>query len=107
MSMMLLTMKSGAEATPIRMKTPTGLHLVGFGSQEVGAYCVRRLGLDSSSYDFVDLASHFSSALGGGKKSEPIVFFQSEHDVDMHLQDRSRFPYLEYQIGSDEFEERG
>lgn len=82
---MSLISKSGAEATPIRMKAPTGLHLVGFGSQEIDAYCVRRLGLDSSTCDFVDLAAQVGSAPGVEKKPGPIVFFRSE-DVDIRLQ---------------------
>lgn len=95
------------EATPIRMKTPTGLHLIGFGSQEVGAYYIRTVGLDQGDYDFIEAEGYFAAAPNKDRKSEQIVFFRREQDVDLHLQDRSRFPYLEYQLTSDDFPGKG
>jgi hypothetical protein len=110
-SAVLMSWKRGVQgadkATPIRMKTPTGLRLIGFSSQEVGAYYIRMLGLDRLTYNFTGLAAHFGTVSNVEKKTEQIVFFRSERDVDLHLEDRSRFPYQEYQLTSDDLEPKG
>src|SRR4051812_27415786 len=100
MCALLMTSRKGAmgvdNSTLIRMKTPTGFHLIGFGSQEVGAYYVCSLGLNALIYDFVELAA--VALPESEQNTEQVVFFRSEHDVDVHLEDRSRFPYKEFQL---------
>ena len=111
MSAVLLCVRPGSfgatETAPVQMKTSTGVNFIGFSSQEVGSYYMRRIGIRGEHYDFISLGAFFDTAPAEGRKKSKIVFFRSEDDVDIHARDRAKFPYRDYELSPDEIPKEG
>ena len=89
------------------METTSGVHFVGFRSHEIGSYYVRRLSMAAQHFDFVSLSVFFARVPKEEQKRSKVVFFRTEQDVDLHVQDRSKFPYPDYELSPDEVANEG
>jgi hypothetical protein len=101
----LLTFKDALDgypaSTPIAIKTPAGLALVAFASQEVGAHYLRAMGMEQNRFSFSELGAQLPSVRYFGIEATQLLQFRSESDVDLFMSDRSRFPYSEFQMQRD------
>jgi hypothetical protein len=87
---------------PIAIKTPAGLALVAFASQEVGAHYLRVTGMDEREFAYSELGSQLPSVRYFGIEATQVVLFRTEADVDLFANDKSRFPYSEFQMQQEE-----